>query len=53
MKKSKPKIESKMDRKCPKCGGRMVSGVCARCNYSSKTAYRSRKEAKEFTYAGD
>ncbi|MDG6995097.1 MAG: hypothetical protein JRN52_04165 [Nitrososphaerota archaeon] len=39
--------------KCPKCGGKMVEGVCTKCKYSPKTAYKSRTEAKEFTYAAD
>ena len=39
-------------RKCPKCGSEMVSGVCPKCKYTSKTAYKNRGEAKEFTYAG-
>jgi predicted RNA-binding Zn-ribbon protein involved in translation (DUF1610 family) len=38
---------------CPKCGGKMIGGVCTKCNYSSKTAYKSRREAKEFTFAAD
>lgn len=40
-------------RKCPKCGGEMIGGVCTKCEYSSKTAYKSRREAKEFTFAAD
>lgn len=52
----KPAIKKKRasgDRKCPKCGTVMVSGVCPKCKYSPKTAYKSRREAKEFTYAAD
>jgi len=40
-------------RKCPKCGSAMIKGSCTKCNYSSKTAYKNRREAKEFTFAGD
>ena len=44
----------KTDRSvCPKCRGKMVAGVCSKCNYSAKTAYKSRREAKEFTVAAD
>ncbi len=39
--------------KCPKCGGKMEAGACTKCHYSRKTAYSSRREAKEFTYAAD
>ena len=40
-------------RKCPKCGTKLFRGVCPKCKYSDKTAYKDRVEAKEFTYAGD
>jgi len=39
--------------KCPKCGGAMVNRVCIKCHYSPKTAYKNRKEAKEYTFAAD
>ena len=49
----KMSVKQKTGRKCPKCGTTMISGVCPKCKYSAKTAYKSKKEAKEFTYAGD
>ncbi|MDG6999475.1 MAG: hypothetical protein JRN15_10210 [Nitrososphaerota archaeon] len=48
---SKAKLKAK--NTCPKCGGKMANGICTKCRYSAKTAYKSRREAKEFTYAGD
>lgn len=48
-----PATKKRQGRKCPKCGTLMVEGVCPKCKYSSKTAYKSRREAKEFTYAAD
>lgn len=50
MNKKKAKATS---RRCPKCGSEMVRGVCQKCTYAAKTAYKSRREAREFTYAGD
>lgn len=47
------KTRTKERNKCPKCGGKMVEGTCTKCKYSFKTAYRSRNEAKEYTYAAD
>ncbi|HZW56608.1 MAG TPA: hypothetical protein VFF30_09990 [Nitrososphaerales archaeon] len=49
----KSKITTGTHRKCPKCGGVMLRGVCTKCKYSAKTAYKSRREAKESTYAAD
>ena len=50
----KSRETGKTDRSvCPKCGGKMVASVCSKCNYSARTAYKSRREAKEFTVAGD
>jgi uncharacterized OB-fold protein len=39
---------------CPKCGTKMIKGqdTCPKCHYSSKTAYKSLREAKEFTHPG-
>jgi len=50
---SKSKVTKEAGRKCPKCGTIMINGVCPKCKYSAKTAYKSRREAKEFTFAGD
>lgn len=47
------KVAAATFAKCPKCGGRMVKGVCEKCKYSPRTAYKSRREAKEFTFAAD
>ena len=52
-KKSVSKSSDQVIAKCPKCGGQMIKGTCAKCKYSPKTAYHSRAEAKEFTVAGD
>jgi uncharacterized OB-fold protein len=52
-KKSKSKVPKGDGRKCPKCGTVMINGVCPKCKYSAKTAYKNRREAKEFTFAGD
>jgi PHP family Zn ribbon phosphoesterase len=48
----KEKVAKSSSRRCPKCGAEMVQGVCQKCEYTAKTAYKNRREAKEFTYAG-
>jgi|GEM_PF-2418136 hypothetical protein len=37
---------------CPKCDSSMIAGVCTKCNFSYKTAYQDREQAKEFTHPG-